>query len=64
MSLVALSDLGALLEAMRPRVGDPTLLWEFVMTKKMKFDDEEFEILNALEAGTLKPVSNSSVVIF
>ena len=30
------------------------------MTKKMKFDDEELEILNALEAGTLKPVSNSS----
>ncbi len=29
------------------------------MTKKTRFDDEELEILQALEAGTLKPVTDS-----
>ena len=30
------------------------------MTKKAPFDDEELEILQALEAGTLKPVTDSA----
>jgi predicted DNA binding CopG/RHH family protein len=30
------------------------------MTKKTRYDNEELEILQALEAGTLKPVSDSA----
>ena len=30
------------------------------MTKKAPFDDEELEILQALEAGTLRPVTDSA----
>jgi predicted DNA binding CopG/RHH family protein len=30
------------------------------MTKKTLYDDEELEILQALEAGTLKPVTDSA----
>ena len=30
------------------------------MTKKARYDNEELEILQALEAGTLKPVSDSA----
>ena len=29
------------------------------MTKKIRYDDEELEILRALEAGALKPVADS-----
>lgn len=29
------------------------------MTKKIRYDDEELEILQALEAGALKPVADS-----
>ncbi len=29
------------------------------MTKKIRYDDEELEILKALEAGALKPVADS-----
>lgn len=30
------------------------------MTKKTRYNDEELEILQALEAGTLKPVTDSA----
>ncbi len=30
------------------------------MTKKTRYDDEELEILRALEAGTLEPVTDSA----
>ena len=30
------------------------------MTKKVRYDNEELEILQALEAGTLKPVADSA----
>ena len=30
------------------------------MTKKIRYDDEELEILQALEAGALKPVTDSA----
>ena len=30
------------------------------MATKVKYDEEEFEILNALEAGTLQPVADSA----